>query len=106
MSMKAAAVREEDTMSTGLPESTDLRERAVKRLKKKHDFHVHLVIYLMVNSMIVIVWAMTSQGFFWPIFPLVGWGVGVVANAWDAYGGDEPTEDQIAREMGRLGRRS
>jgi hypothetical protein len=28
-----------------------------------------------------------------------------VANAWDAYGGDEPTEDQIAREMDRLNRR-
>ena len=92
-------------MSTGTPESTDLRERALRRLKKKHEFHVHLVIYLMVNTMIVLVWAMTSHGFFWPIFILVGWGVGVVANAWDAYGGDEPTEDRISREMDKLNRR-
>ena len=92
-------------MSTGTPESTDLRERALRRLKKKHEFHVHLVIYLMVNTMIVLVWAMTSHGFFWPIFILVGWGVGVVANAWDAYGGDEPTEDRITREMDKLNRR-
>lgn len=92
-------------MSTGTPESTDLRERALRRLKKKHDFHVHLVIYLMVNTMIVVVWAMTSHAFFWPIFILVGWGVGVVANAWDAYGGDEPTEDRISREMDKINRR-
>ena len=92
-------------MSTGTPESTDLRDRALRRLKKKHEFHVHLAIYLMINTMIVAVWAMTSHGFFWPIFILVGWGVGLVANGWDAYGGDEPTEDQIAREMDKLNRR-
>jgi len=45
---------------------------------------------------------MTSPPFFWPIFPLVGWGIGVVANAWDAYGSDEPTERQVNREMVRL----
>ncbi|MGD9960141.1 2TM domain-containing protein [Nocardioides sp.] len=91
-------------MSSELSTTTaeGLRERAVKRLKKKHDFHVHLVIYLMVNALLVAVWAMTSTGFFWPIFPMVGWGVGVVANAWDAYGRDVPTESQIRREMEKL----
>lgn len=92
-------------MTTGTPEASELRARAVKRLKKKHEFHVHLLIYLMVNGLLVATWAMTSAGFFWPIFPIVGWGVGVVANAWDAYGGDEPTEEQIEREMHRLGDR-
>jgi len=89
-------------MSTSMPQVVDLRERALKRLKKKHDFHIHLVIYLMVNGLLVAVWAMTSPPFFWPIFPLVGWGIGVVANAWDAYGSDEPTERQVNREMVRL----
>lgn len=92
-------------MSTGMSESAELRERALVRLKKKHDFHVHLAIYLVVNAMIVAVWAMTSAGFFWPIFPMVGWGIGVMANAWDAYGSDEPSERQISREMERLNRR-
>jgi hypothetical protein len=80
----------------------DLRERAVRRLRKKHDFRIHLVIYLMVNALLVAVWAMTGPGFFWPIFPLVGWGVGVVANAWDAYGRDVPTESQIRHEMEKM----
>lgn len=92
-------------MSTDTSESAELRERALVRLKKKRDFHIHLAIYLVVNAMIVAVWAMTSAGFFWPIFPMVGWGIGVMANAWDAYGEDEPSERQIAREMERLSRR-
>ena len=93
-------------MSTGATEpSLELRERALRSLKKKHDFHIHLTIYLVVNSFLVAIWAMTTAAFFWPIFPIVGWGLGVLANAWDAYGGDEPTERQVNREMTRLSRR-
>jgi len=79
-----------------------LRERAVRRLKKKSDFRIHLLMYVMVNALLVVTWAMTGSGFFWPIFPIAGWGIGVVANAWDAYARDVPTETQIAEEMKRL----
>lgn len=96
-------------MSSEMPSTVEpttgeqsLRERAVKRLKKQSDFRVHVLIYLMVNTFLVVIWAMTDAGFFWPIFPIAGWGIGVVANAWDAYGRDVPTESQISREMERL----
>lgn len=92
-------------MSSEMPEIVELRERALIRLKKKHDFHIHLAIYLVVNAFLVVVWAMTTAAFFWPIFPIVGWGIGVMANAWDAYGGDAPSERQINREMEKLSRR-
>jgi hypothetical protein len=98
------------TMSTEMrPEQTSgedvLRERALARLKKKHDFHIHLTIYVLFNACVVAVWAMTGSGFFWPIFLIAGWGIGVVANAWDAYGRDVPTESQIRHEMDRLNER-
>ena len=83
----------------------DLRVRAMQRLRKKADFRVHLLIYCLVNGMIVIIWAMTTSGFFWPIFPIAGWGIGVVANAYEAYVKDEPTEAQVAAEVERLRRR-
>jgi len=91
-------------MSTDLtaPSTDELRERAVKRLRKKSDFKIHLLIYLTVNALLVIVWAMTGSPFFWPIFPIAGWGIGVMANAWDAYGRDVPTESQIRHEMDKL----
>ena len=47
-------------------------------------------------------WAVTSTGFFWPIFPIVCWGIGVVMNAWDVWRGDEFSEKEIAREIDRL----
>jgi hypothetical protein len=77
----------------------ELRERAIRRLKKKRDFHAHLLVYALVNSFLVIIWAVTGAHFFWPIFPMVGWAIGVVMNAWDVYRPEEPDEEHIRREM-------
>ena len=84
-----------------------LREKAIKQLKKQRDFRGHLLVYVLVNAFLVVIWAATNpDGFFWPVFPIVGWGIGVVMNAWDVYRGDEFSETQIRREMERFqGRR-
>ena len=80
----------------------DLREQAIERLKKKRDFRAHVFIYVAVNAMLVAIWAIVGGGFFWPIFPILGWGVGVAANAWDVYGRKPIGEDEIRRETERL----
>lgn len=87
--------------------TTELRERAVRRLKKKQDLRGHLLVYVLVNTFLVVIWAMTSGagGFFWPVFVMVGWGIGVVANIYDVYFADEFDEDDIQREMQHLSRR-
>ena len=85
-----------------IPTEDDLRLRALQQLKKKSDFRVHLMIYMLVNGMFVLIWAMTGADFFWPIFPLAGWGIGVVANAYDVYVRQEPTEAEIDAEVERL----
>jgi hypothetical protein len=85
--------------------ATVLRERAIKRLEKRRDLAGHLLVYVLVNAFIVLIWFMSgSNGFFWPVFPIVGWGIGVVMNAWDVYRDDEFDEMQIRREMDRLQR--
>jgi 2TM domain len=78
------------------------RERALKRLKKRRDFHGHLVVYLLINTFLVAIWAVTDvHGFFWPIFPILGWGVAVILNGWDVYRSDVYSEEEIQREMAR-----
>ena len=85
---------------------TELRERALRRLKKRHDFVGHLLVYGLVNTFLIVIWAMTSgDGFFWPIFPMVGWGIAVVLNAWDVYLTPDYDEDDIDREISRMLRR-
>ena len=81
-----------------------LREQAIKRIKEKNDFQIHLAVYLAVNLMLVGFWWFTGAGFFWPIFPILGWGVGVAVNGYTVYRGNVYTEEQIRREMRNMPR--
>ena len=59
--------------------------------------------YVLVNAFLVIVWWLTTPGgFFWPMFPIVFWGIGVVMNAWDVYVAEDFSEDKIQQQMHRL----
>lgn len=85
-------------------DDTELREAALAQLRKKHEFYSHLAAYIMVNTLVVVVWWMTDQnGFFWPIFPIFGWGIGLFFHGWDVFSGP-PSEGKIRREMERLDR--
>ena len=79
------------------------RENALKRIKAKRDFRNHVAIYLIVNAMLVVIWAASGGGYFWPIWPLAGWGVAVALNAYTVYFQNPITEDDIQAEMGRDG---
>ena len=80
-----------------------LREQAVRSLKKKAAFRSSLIVYVVVNALLVVIWAASGGGYFWPIWVIGGWGIGVALQAWDAYGQRKTiSEDQISEEMNRL----
>jgi len=86
-------------------DAADLRQLAIVQLRKKRDLQAHLLAYIMVNLLLNGVWLLTSAGgFYWPIFPLLGWGIGIAFHAWDVYAPVNPREDRIRREMDRLSR--
>jgi hypothetical protein len=80
----------------------ELRGRAVRRLREQADFRSHLVVYLAVNALLVAIWWFTGAPFFWPVFPIFGWGIGLAVHAWAAFGSDRMTEVRIRAEMDRL----
>jgi uncharacterized ion transporter superfamily protein YfcC len=83
----------------------DARQQAFERVKKRRDFWPHLLVYVLVNSFVVVIWTVTSHGgFFWPAFLMVGWGIGVVMHAWDAFFRSEITEEDVDRELARMQR--
>lgn len=51
-----------------------LRELAKKRV----EFRTHLIVYLVVNASFWLIWHFTGQGYMWPIWPMIGWGVGLI----------------------------
>ena len=51
-------------------------EEAVR--KRRASVRAILVPYLVVNLFLVLIWAVGGLGYFWPIWPILGWGLGVV----------------------------
>lgn len=80
----------------------ELRALALKHLKDKRDLQAHLVAYVTVNLLLVGIWWVTMPGgFFWPIFPILGWGIGLAFNIWEVIS-PEPGPEQVSAEMERL----
>jgi eukaryotic-like serine/threonine-protein kinase len=53
----------------------------VDRHVLSQSFKTHLTLYALVNLMLIGIWAASGGGYFWPIWPMLGWGFGVAAHA-------------------------
>jgi hypothetical protein len=91
-----------EDMVHGEEREGDLREAALKRLKKRRDFGAHLITYVVVNAVLVGIWFTTGRGDFWPMWVMMFWGIGVILNAWDVFGRREITEADVRREMDKM----
>ena len=62
-------------------------ERLWKIARRRTRFKNGAITYLLVNTMLIAIWYFTSGSptFFWPIFPLVFWGIGLALNYYQAY---------------------
>lgn len=47
----------------------------------------HVRMFLLVNALLVSIWLLSGAGYFWPMWPFLGWGIGIVAHA---LAGDDP----------------
>lgn len=58
-----------------------------KVAKKRSAFKLSLVVYLVINAFLVGLWFVTTgkTSYFWPIWPMIGWGLAIVFQFVDAY---------------------
>ena len=81
-------------------------EEAKKRVEAKRGFYKHLVIYIIVNVILVIVWAFPAGGGYpWFWWVIGGWGIGVLANFIEVFiwpkGGDKAAIEKEAEKIKR-----
>ena len=95
-------------MANGAEDGAPLPDResaewkaARKRLGDRRDFGAHVVSYVVVNAFLILIWAITGAGYFWPAWVLGGWGIGLVLHAWDVFFRREITDADVEREVQR-----
>ena len=59
----------------------DRHAEARARAEAKYDFYKHLAVYFVVNLMLFLINLLTSPGYFWCIWPLIGWGIALALHA-------------------------
>lgn len=74
--------------------------------KRRASFKQHLTTYLIVNAFLWILWYLTggrtygSDGIPWPVWPTLGWGIGLAFHFFGAYAGDG--HNAIEKEYDKL----
>jgi class 3 adenylate cyclase len=74
-------------------------QAAIERIQAKRGFERHATAYVAVNLLLIGIWAITDRGYFWPIWPILGWGVGLGANYWAVFHRRPISDDEIRREI-------
>ena len=86
----------------------EIYEQAKRRVEARKGFFIHLIVYICVNILLIIIWAFVAGGGFpWFIFPLVGWGIGLLFHGLGAFvfgqksdrGAIEKEAEKIRREQ-------
>ena len=78
-------------------------KEARTRVTQRRDFGAHVVTFVVVNAAVVLVWALTGGGYFWPAWLLGLWGVGLVLHAWATFVQRPVTDADVEAELRRHG---
>jgi hypothetical protein len=74
----AARTRKELSALTADLPRLDPGPRAV--VKHRRDLGRHVAAFVVVNLFLIAIWAASGAGYFWPIWPLLGWGLGLASH--------------------------
>jgi hypothetical protein len=77
-------------------------EQLWKIAKARVAFRWSFASYFIVNAMLVVVWFFTSglDSYFWPIWPMMGWGIGIAFQYFNAFHTNGPAS--VQREYEKL----
>ena len=84
----------------------DLRKAARHNLKARNDFKVMLAIFIVITLVLVAIWFFSTggTGYFWPVWPILGFTIAAVFAGLDAYGVTRRhiTEADVDAEVARM----
>jgi fatty acid desaturase len=79
----------------------DERARVRKQLEARRELASHVFVFVVVNTAVVVIWAITGSGYFWPAWLIGLWGVGLVMHTWDVFIRRQVTDEDVDEAMRR-----
>ncbi|MFN8126789.1 MAG: 2TM domain-containing protein [Candidatus Nanopelagicales bacterium] len=84
-----------------------LHAAAVKRVRAKQNFRRTAGAFVIIWLFFIVLWWFGAKEHtvtnFWPIWPIIGMGIGLAFMGWSAYGpGDDVTDAQVEAEMRKM----
>lgn len=90
-----------------MTDDAELRRHAVHRADMKLVFRSHVLVYVIVNAGLFFINLVTSPGAWWFYWPILGWGLGLIAHGVVVYADGENLRGRmIDAEYERLRRRA
>jgi hypothetical protein len=89
---------------SNLPPPDDGRNRAIARIKRRRAFYSQAATFAVVTVVLVVIWAIGGGGFFWPVFPMLGFAIALGAQARDLFSSgisDSAIDREMRRDRGR-----
>ncbi|MGA1661792.1 MAG: 2TM domain-containing protein [Candidatus Nanopelagicales bacterium] len=75
------------------------RQQAIQRLHQRRGFMNYVIGAVVISLFMVVIWALSGQGYFWPIWVMGGFLIGGIFYGVNNVMNKPLTEDQIQREM-------
>jgi hypothetical protein len=84
-------------------EENEAYKRAEKRVEDKLGFYTHAAVYVVVNIFLAVLNLLTSPDHKWFVWPLFGWGIGLLFHGVGVFisGESSMKERMIERELKR-----
>jgi 2TM domain len=77
--------------------------QAALQIQRWRDFGSQVFAYVIGNIVFIVVWAAQGRGFFWPIYPLLVWGLGLSVQHFSVVIRGQITDEDVRRKLNRNG---
>ena len=84
----------------------EIRKLAQRRVAAKKGFFSHLIVYIVINAMLAVIWAVSGGGYMWFLWVAGPWGMALIFHAVGTFAfpreGGSWEDAEIRKEIDRI----
>jgi 2TM domain len=68
-----------------LIQQVEMKKQHISNSQKRREFKSHLMSFIVINGFLILLNLFTSPSYFWAIYPILGWGLGLLLHGIKTY---------------------